>query len=143
MKNNPGITDIGRNALTKVVFDRTSLNSMSDCNHVCIIHVDGGINVPTGSSNGNRYLPSSNARRVSKIYQLLSERNKEGSNVQHLNLEFDDGDEENDNSLKLAPHVLECVQMGGFVSSDSVKPLSIMYEVLRGWKMPELYEKRS
>jgi len=133
--NNTGITDIGNNALRVAIYDPTSLNSMSDCKHACIIHVDSdrGMNNSILISLG----------RGSKIYKLLSERNKEGSNVQHLNSEFEDGDEENDNSLKLVPHVLECVyRYYHNASRINELPLSIMYEILRGWKMPELYEMR-
>jgi len=143
---NPGITDIGRTALTKAVYDPTSLNSMSDCNHICQIYPSMGI--PIGCSNGNRNLTSSNARRVSKIYHLLSVRNREGSNVKHLNLEFEIDEDEEDNSLKLVPKVLAAIQH----YHDKYLPyngpqlhhsLSITFEVLRGWKMPELYGKRS
>ena len=134
------ITDIGKEALLKAVYDPTSLNSMSDCNHTCRIDLDGidrGLplycrNIPLGKRKSKRSM---------KIHYVISLRHREGSNVRHLNAEFEDKEED---SLKLVPYVLECVQKtGGFVSSDSIHPLSIMYEVLRGWKMPELYEKRS
>ena len=67
----------------------------------------------------------------------MSTRNREGTNVQHLDAEFDD------DSLKLVPKVLEAVrhyaEYGS--STDNVQSsLSIMYEVLRSWKMPTLYE---
>ena len=82
---------------------------MSDCNHTCVIHVDGGIkNVPLGCGNDNRKLTSSISKRNAKIYQLLSKRNKEGSNVRHFESEFEIDDEE-EASLKLAPKVLECI----------------------------------
>ena len=140
LQNNTGITDIGCQALTKVVYDPTSLNSVSECNHTCWIELDGiGMDLPCWCDNAGDEKPKT--RRKIKIHHVLSLRHREGSNVQHLNSEFEDEEED---SLKLVPYVLECVQKtGGFVSSDSVKPLSIMYEVLHGWKMPELYEKRS
>ena len=65
----------------------------------------------------------------------------------HFNLEF--GDDDNDEHLGLVPHVLESVNRYAkrrplpnyhdeyYVSS----PLSIMYEILQSWKMPELYER--
>jgi len=140
--DNNNITHIGKEALSKAVYDPTSLNSMSDCNHTCIIHVDGGMRNPLGCGNDNRMLSSSILKRGAKIYQLLSNRNKEGSNVRHLNSEFDGEDEEED-SLKLVPQVLECVHRYPRASKLTAHPLSIIYEVLRGWKMPELYEKRN
>ena len=82
-----------------------------------------------------------------KIYHLLSERNKEGSNVHYLNSEFDDDDEEGGVSIKLVPRVLECVRDYHCALLDDyrkkynpVPPLSIMFEILRSWKVPELYE---
>ena len=70
--------------------------------------------------------------------------------------EFDGTDEENDNSMKLTPKVFEVVHKYYATIEDTrryhvndkptyqirVRPLSIMYEIVRGWKMPELYESR-
>ena len=142
-KNN--ITTIGKEALSKAVYDPTSLNSMSNCNHKCQIQLDGvfGKDLPSWCENSGSRDPKTT--RSMKIYHLLSERNIEGSNVRHLNAEFEDEDED---SLKLVPYVLAVIQhyhdatqkTGDFVKSVSIKPLSIMYEIVRGWKMPELYE---
>jgi len=141
-------TSIGRDALSKAIYDPTSLNSMSDCNHTCQLELDGHMR------NDGAEKPQ--IKRSTKIYQLLFERNKEGSNVQHLNAEFEDEEED---SLKLVPKVLERVHLNydsmiqnaedddsdseEEINSSPSYPLSIIYEVLRGWKMPELYEKRS
>jgi len=137
------ITNIGKEALLKVVYDPTSLNSISDSNHSC--HIFGVVDVPMLSflNNASR-IPSE--WREWKIYNLLSERNGEGRNVQHLNSEFDDEDD----SLKLVPNVLGVVNVDNKYNSlireptyqIRVRPLSIMYEIVRGWKMPELYESR-
>ena len=141
LQNNTGITHIGKEALSKAVYDITNLNSISDCNHTCHIPFDGSMNIPIGCSNSKSNLTSSSERRRAKIYHLLSIRNREGSNVKHLNLEFDNEGEE-DNSLKLVPKVLEAVYKHSTVQGF-IYPLSIIYEIMRGWKMPELYEKRS
>ena len=130
------ITDIGRKALLNAVYDTTNFNAVSDCNHQCDIQgIDLG-DIPNNDRGPNR---------ARKIYHLLSLRNREGSNVQHLNLEFDDEDD----SLALVPNVLASVHQyyhGSMFErhsdSDQVRPLSIMYEILRSWKMPQLYECR-
>ena len=58
----------------------------------------------------------------------------------HLNLEFGNEDEDDD-SLKLVPRVLESVHRYSYVyRPNTAQPLSIMYEILRSWKIPELYE---
>ena len=127
------ITDIGCKALTRAVYDSTSLNSMADCNHSCTITGIGiRIDIP---SNQDGITPMDS--RMDKIYHLLSLRNREGSNVQHLNLEFED-----DDSLALVPRVLESVHRYSRdgQGQNPVHPLSIMYEILHSWKMPDLYE---
>ena len=50
-----------------------------------------------------------------------------------------------DDSLKLAPKVLAIPALMPAhiaVRSDLATPLSVMYELLRGWKMPALYKSR-
>jgi len=142
------LTDIGKDALSKAVYDPTSLNSVSGCNHTCNFELDGiDKGWPPFCNNTGPSNPRS--RRSMKIHYVLSLRHREGSNVKYLNAEFDIEDGEDD-SLKLAPNVLESVHkyyqyhdIDQFRPKELLSPLSIMYEVLRGWKMPELYEKRS
>jgi len=140
LERNVGITDVGRNALLKTMYDPTSLNSLSDCNHTCYIY---GINPPSGIPTNNNSVEWEHLRG-GKIFHLLSSRNAEGSNVYHLNLEWSD-----DDSLVLVPQVLGCIFRHSFNSAQfggnpaRFKPISIIYEIIRGWKMPELFEKRS
>ena len=122
----------GRKALSKAVYDDGSLNAMSDTNHSCTIEGIGYFNITNHRDADVR------ENRRSKIYSLLSSRNTEGNNVHHFQLEL------SDDSLKLAPKVLECVHRYSQNRwRDTVNPLSITYEVLRGWHMPTLYEGRS
>ena len=131
------LTDIGRKALSNAIYDFASLNSLSDCNHSCNIEgIDfGGI---PANENHPIHVNTPKCNRARKIYHLLSLRNLEGSNVQHLNLEFDDEDD----SLTVVPRVLGSVHWYSMhrCSRNLVHPLSIMYEILRSWKMPELFE---
>jgi len=144
--NDNNFTDIGKESLLKAVYDPTSLNSVFECNHTCRLELDGvDRDLPNWCRNSGSL--TSKSRRTMKIHYVLSLRHREWSNIQHLKSEFDIGDEEDD-SLKLTPRVLEVVhKYYACTSSDAqyvlVNPLSIMYEVLRGWKMPELYEKRN
>jgi len=132
------ITGIGRNILLKAIYDNTSLNSVSDCNHTCNIEGFDYYYFVANVDCRNR------TNRRSKVYNMLSLRNREGSNVHHLNLEWGD-----DDSLILVPHVLECVQKTGACvyehrqeDDEEVAPLSVMYEILRSWKMPALFERQ-
>ena len=129
-------TEIGRDALRDAIYNPTSLNSLADCNHTCSIN---GISFGNDISNNDGY----KSNKTRKIYHLLSSRNREGSNVRHLNSEFGDEDEDKD-SLVIVPKVLECLHLyderhPAHETTSYVPPLSIMYEVLRSWKMPELY----
>jgi hypothetical protein len=127
------ITDTGRDALRKVIFDSTSLNALAASNHSCQIW---GIDLDDVSNNRRDH--TSVVNRGRKIYSLLSSRHWEGTNVHHLDAEFED------DSLKLVSNILECVHIYAEDASpdftDAVCPLSIMYEILRSWKMPTLYE---
>jgi len=144
------ITNFGRSALSKALYDTTSLNLMSDCNHTCEISdlsSLGGINLGDDIPCNQDYSCTARENRRCKLYHLLSLRNREESNVRHLNSEFG-GEDEDEVTLKLVPRVLESVHlysngtMNGYRPSNTVQPLSIMYEILRGWKMPELYGQR-
>ena len=118
---------------------------MSDCNHTCIINVECYVPFGLIDDDDRRVISSPIERRGAKIYRLLDERNEDGNNIKHLNLEFNSDDEKKDSSLKLVPKVLECVQKYYDCTTASqgyVPPLSIIYEIMRGWKMPELYESR-
>jgi len=136
------ITNIGKEALLKAVYDPTSLNTLADCNHTCSIE---GISfddiITENDCNEGRW-----TNRSKKIYHLLSNRNKEGSNVQHLNAEF--AEDEDSLALKIVPNMLDCIyryysgpgrRLGTRTTS---RPISIIYEILRGWKMPELYDTK-
>jgi hypothetical protein len=121
------VTDIGRETLRNAVFDSTSLNTVADSNHSCYI---AGIGLDYINANEDYTV-----NRDLKLYNLLSVRNRTGINVHHLDSEF------TDDSLKLVPKVLERVHIYSEDSStDNAHPLSIVYELLRSWKMPILYE---
>ena len=133
------ITEIGFTALRNAVYDPTSLNTVSDSNHTCYIS-----NVDFGDNALQNFSPSNTNNRARKMYYLLSLRNREGSNVNHLNLEFGDENDDED-SIKLVPKVLDSVIHYSHEQEGNaawVPPLSIMFEVMRSWKMPELYERR-
>jgi len=153
--NDNDMTDSGYRALSKAVYDPTSLNTVYDCNHTCQIEVDGdriSEDIPLSCNNAGSGYTNPKTKRSTKIHYILSLRHKEGSNVQHLNTEFDedkDGDNDTSLTLKIVPKVFEAV----YNHSNAPRPtsvdhtlghsMSITYEILRGWKMPELHDTRS
>ena len=119
----------GRAALRNAIYDSTSLKSVAGSNHSCSI-----VGIGFDHINNEKY-SQVKVNRGRKIFNLLSSRHREGTNVRHLDSEFDD------ESLKLVPKVLDCVNnYAEHGSTDDVHPLSIVYEILRSWKMPTLYE---
>lgn len=129
------ITQDGENALLETVFDTSSLNAASDSNHTCL--------VICGSDWMRQFNHSSNtlSHRRQKLYHILSKRNRESSNVELMDEHL---------SREHIPTLLKSIQEYSMFMidddvdgerSDSVQPLSIMYEVLRSWNMPVLYER--
>ncbi|KAL7524208.1 hypothetical protein ACHAXR_000476, partial [Thalassiosira sp. AJA248-18] len=93
------ITDSGWKALHKAEFDDKSLTSAADCNHTCFIM--GHTFEINGDPDTNDPFHRS-ALRSKKIYSVLSARNKECSNVQHL--------EDGDTPIQFLPDILGAIQ---------------------------------
>ena len=127
------ISDAGKESFRLVMHNDSSLNSIADSNHSCILE---GVafyawNMRGFLKNGAWHEATESFNRAQKIYRLLSKRNESmsTSNVQH----FDDID------IKILPFMLEAVQRyASVVNPDEddhwrVKVLSIVYEVMRKW----------
>jgi len=129
------ITEVGINALKMAIFDTTStLNNVFDSNHTCRIR---GIGLEEYFYDK---FSTKKQTRGRKIYSLLSRRATEGVSAYHLEMEL------GEDSLELAPYVLSCVNVykERYISLlDPVKrPVAIAFDILRNWKMPELYDIR-
>mmetsp|Transcript_18029 Transcript_18029/g.30432 ORF Transcript_18029/g.30432 Transcript_18029/m.30432 type:complete len:156 (+) Transcript_18029:3-470(+) len=116
--NENNITKVGKESLRLVLFDESSLNAVADSNHICTVDLGWkAFDVYNSHEQGQ-------INRCRKIYSLLSSRNATMSNVQHFgNID-----------LKILPIMLEAVQKyAKNVNFLEVKPLSIVYEVMRKW----------
>ena len=144
--------------MKRSIFDPSStLNSAASSNHTCLIKGVGLEKYFYDKVATEREI------RGKKIYSLLSKRTIESSNAYHLDLEL------GEDGLKLAPRVLSCVnrykkryidwpQLGYFGQPISyrytsswpedknfkplIRPVAIVYDILRNWRMPELYDIR-
>ena len=136
--DNNHITAEGWSALRRAEFDCTSLNSAASSNHTCGINYG---DVPHGQTYINNREFNTCAVRAKKIYAVLTTRNELNLNVCY----FDKV------PVTLLPAMLESTQkyskyhlLGELVSPEKDKyaePLSIVYEVLRGWdKAMSVYE---
>ena len=74
------------------------------------------------------------------LYTILSTRNGQRKHAAYF--------ESDHISIKHIPQILALVKpfsehylndRGGALGEDEVEPLSILYEIMRDWKMPELY----
>ena len=150
------ITAVGINALKRAIYDPSStLNNVVDSNHTCCIRGIGLEEYCYDKFATEREI------RGRKIYSLLSKRATESSNAYHLDSELKE-----DHSLKFAPKILRCInvyskrcidcpegargyryvsfRLGDVVNFKPYKrPVAIVYDILRHWRMPELYERKS
>ncbi|KAL7549231.1 hypothetical protein ACHAWF_012518 [Thalassiosira exigua] len=138
------------------------MNSAFNSNHTCEIYdFDDLRGINENKTNTFHSGPDSKGLRRRKCYALLCRRHGLSSNCSHLDREL--GEE---CSVKLVPMVLESVSLSlryGYEESPdviaqqehessglrmarilerAVPPLSVMFEIIRGWKMPDLYERR-
>ena len=75
-------------------------------------------------------------RRNRELYSQLSTRHANGGNALHFGAEF--GEEEC--IIKLVPGVLECIErLARDRAEESSMPLLIIFELIKSWKMPELF----
>ncbi|EJK69811.1 hypothetical protein THAOC_08892 [Thalassiosira oceanica] len=119
------MTPTGFQKLRTAIYDPSSLNAVESCNHTC--HVD--------CAGGNAHGMTPRQRRNRKLYQLLSTRHLNGGNARHLNAEL--GREKY--TIKLVPKVLRCIKRySSDRTADSSTPLSITFELIKSWMMPEM-----
>jgi len=145
LNENPMITRVGWEALHKIEFDDTSLNSAADSNHTCDIVYPEELQLR--NINQKNY-DDWKAVRSQKIFNVLSSRNKNCSNVQHLG----------DVPLEIMPEMLNSIQKYSeyhFTScveewaptqdtDNDVRALSVLYEIMRKWdKALSVYESLS
>lgn len=141
--NTCNIQERGMRDLYEAVNDTSSLNALSDSNHSC--RVEGlslrfdlqAINTRDGSN-------ALAVNRMCKIHKVMVQRYREGGgNVPHLNTEMG-----GENYVRLAPYLLESVvrRHDAFLEENHEKyiesferSLGLLYEVVKDWKMAELF----
>ena len=138
------LTVVGLNALECAICDETDLNALSDSNHSCrIVGVTESFEVWHEDEDVNRGF---------KIYKLLSKRHAEGQNSRHFERELPSTEFD----MRLVPFILAAIGhysqcsreidiccFGDGDSIDVASPLSIMLELTKGWKLPEIIDQSS
>ena len=132
-------TAVGWEALSKAVFDKTSLNSAADSNHNCTIDFPeeddkyDEVKLMNGSHPDSDYTFVEYFVRRKKIYNVLSARNKSRSNVEHFE----------DVPFELFPDMVVSIEEYSdyHIEDDTpdqddndVNPLSIVNEMCRYWE---------
>lgn len=145
------ITSVGWRALQHAICDPSSLASINaSSNNLCKVDGGGELSRLLDGILVSNLVCHVGTNVCSKMYTLFLRRHMEGSNAHHLSREFGSG-----MPMALAPVVLGAVIGSlkvGFESIEfmaeevdkaelrPVEPVSILFEILRTWKMPELYE---
>ena len=123
--------------IERTIFDDSSLNAAYDSNHHCQLDYDRNVTSYIERFNVS-HDPALNRRK--KIYNILSTRNRSRENAAYFD---SDG-----LGINHVPQILALLKpfsehhLNGenYTQEDvEVKPLSIAYEIMRDWKMPELY----
>eukprot|EP00956_Cyclotella_meneghiniana_P042224 scaffold248394_cov46-Cyclotella_meneghiniana.AAC.3 len=123
--------------LESVIFDQSSLNAAYDSNHSC--HIDDTPEICWFNMCTNPVL-----NRRKKLYNILSRRNRNRENAAYF--------ESDDIGIKHIPQILSLLKPfsehhindeDAVEEEDDVHPLSIAFEIMRDWKMPELYNNLS
>eukprot|EP00956_Cyclotella_meneghiniana_P029395 scaffold70984_cov36-Cyclotella_meneghiniana.AAC.1 len=122
--------------LEYAIFDPTSLNAAYNSNHRCRLYNMG---VKPNICRFNT-CDDSTLNKRKKIFTLLSKRNRRRENASFF--------ERDGIGIKHIPRILSLLKPfsdhhlhdeKGIQGDDEVKPLSIIYEIMRDWRMPELY----
>ena len=114
-----------------------NLNTVSGANHTCKI---AGILSDQNGELLNRDDKSAKSNRGQKLFGLLVGRHHEGCGVSQLELEF------SKDCIGLVPHVLACINTysSNFEGEGKLPVekicLSILLELTRDWKTPEIYQ---
>ena len=105
-----------------------NLNTVNEANHTC--HVAGII---SETDFMNHYNESAKWNRGRKMILLLEKRHQEGCSISQLKSEF------SKDCTELVPHVLARINSfcGDFEAQGK---LSVLFELMRHWKMPEIYQ---
>ncbi|EJK61754.1 hypothetical protein THAOC_17700, partial [Thalassiosira oceanica] len=127
---------------------KTTLIDVSVANHTCeirgIFGSDDVTNVEDESEDWNtKNFMNNNSKsarwnRGGKLFWLLVARHRKGTNVSQLEPEF------SEDGMGLVPHVLACISTCStyWKRTDFTARwnLSVLFEVVRDWKGPEMYQ---
>lgn len=151
--NNNDITVEGEKILFNSVYDATTMNSIEECNHKCLILTFDLSNeeaVTEFSTNRRVELESININGEEKDTVEQKIRKKAILTLCGVDSALFDLGYLNGFPLQLIPNVLELLQKHTEVRTDRCSTdqlqkdsFSRVFHTLRGWEMPLLFEKRS
>ncbi|EJK48128.1 hypothetical protein THAOC_33103 [Thalassiosira oceanica] len=139
------IGEIGWNALYNACYGPSSIATVVQSNHTCVLFNSINRRLFT-RLYGNHIGRTPEDRMSIKLYVLFENRHAAKSNSRHLNAEFG-GD-----VIGLSPFVLRFINHHvhnghKLLTRDrssrplaKASPLSMLHEILRNWKMPELFK---
>ncbi|EJK59541.1 hypothetical protein THAOC_20220 [Thalassiosira oceanica] len=139
---NNNIRERGMRALYEAANNTSTLNALSDSNHSCLLEgLSKGFDIDAiNSDSGSNGLCMN---RMCKIHKLMADRYRRGGgNVPRLNSEMG-----GENSVLLAPYLMESVSRRHDAFQEKYDEsseclLGLLYELVKDWKMAELFSCR-
>ena len=141
---NDDITDEGEKALMNVLYDPTSMDSVVESNHICMVNTD---NNHTIVALEQRPLIDQEVLKINKGDYSIKEkiRKKVVLALCGVDGELFDLSLLNDVPLQLMPRILELIQDHTAIRSKNAyvqlkkDALSRLFHTLRGWELPSLF----
>jgi len=149
LSGNDDITEEGEKTLLKAIFDPTSMESIIESNHTCIVHT---YNVKNDTAIGQRPLFEQEVFKINldggSIQQKI--RKKVVLALCWVNGELFDMAYLNDITLQLMPRVLELIQEHTYTAQHMFNDKKLekdallrLFLTLRRWELPLLFENLS
>ena len=125
------IWGVGRSVTSELKPIHEALNAVSEANHTCEIR---GISRSSKQFMNDNDEPAKQNRRE-KLFSLLLYRYREGCTISQLESEF------SEDCMGLVPHVIACINTyAAYRHHPQTQCLSILFELARNWKTPEIYQ---
>ncbi|EJK71300.1 hypothetical protein THAOC_07281 [Thalassiosira oceanica] len=141
--DNEEITIAGHEELRAALFDysafdvgRTILNAVSDSNQTCRIR---GMDSSLGCDYELNHQGGYQANKRAKLYTVFYYGNETGINTQMLRTQLP----QDEKTMKLVPMILSSVNEmpAGLEETHTERsPLSIVFEMVSGWNIPEMFQ---
>ncbi|EJK68460.1 hypothetical protein THAOC_10358 [Thalassiosira oceanica] len=150
------MTESGRRALKGAIWDESTLNAMANRNHSCkmlIGYLEDTNLISSHLRPKELHINESDhifRNKSIKMHWLLSKRIRTGANAVHLIAELG-----GENKLERLPNVLSSIgryctesareEMVALTLGEGgmfLQPMTVLFELIKNWQLPEMFERR-